>query len=331
MWWMLGAAFASYGVPVDGHPGWEDRAIHLWTNAARMAPEHWTDDYFDGGCGLAEFQAGERTPDPPLKWHDDLGRAARFHSQDMVDNRFFAHESSDGTPFDQRIVRFYSGLASGENIARGYQTSRNAVLRGWMCSPGHRANIMRDMFDEIGTSRVAGTYTQNFGADGTGPRPVNIALHDPEEPSDYVTFWSDVWVDPGTLEAAVVVLDGVETPLALEAGEAGRGLYRVRVPVPAAVDDDPELGEPCHRWWVEVRTTDGAVARYPEIGAYGFGACVFDDPAGWLADDGELEADGCGGCDGVGGGAAWTALLALGALRRRRRALPDPERACDGR
>jgi uncharacterized protein (TIGR03382 family) len=281
-----------------------------------MAPEAFAADYADGGCTLGEFKPNERQPVPPLKWNDDLGRAARYHTNDMVENNFFSHSSYDGTPFEQRITRFYSGLASGENIARGYQTSRNAVLRGWMCSAGHRANIMRDMFDEIGTSRIRGTYTQNFGADGAGPRPVSIALSDPERPVDAVTFWSDVWVDPGTLDRAVVVLNGEEWPMTLDAGETGRGLYRARVLLGSSAEADSPA---CSAWYVQVHTTSGAVTRYPEVGLYGWGDCPFDDVVtGFMFVDPHDAEGACEGCSGTGAPVAWPLLLLAAAVRRRR-------------
>ena len=52
---------------------------------------------------------------------------------------------------------------AGENIAKGYQ-SPEAVVRGWMNSPGHRANILNSSYTHIGVGYVAsGNYwTQMF-------------------------------------------------------------------------------------------------------------------------------------------------------------------------
>ena len=72
----------------------------------------------------------------------ELSRVARYKSQDMVDNRYFAHNSPVyGTPF-QMIKSFgISYRTAGENIAYGYKTPQ-AVVDGWMNSSGHRANIL---------------------------------------------------------------------------------------------------------------------------------------------------------------------------------------------
>lgn len=78
---------------------------------------------------------------PALTWNTDLALVAQAHSQDMVARDFFAHTNPDGqSPFDriQSAGISYSGAA--ENIAAGYPTGE-AVLSGWLGSPGHKSNI----------------------------------------------------------------------------------------------------------------------------------------------------------------------------------------------
>lgn len=53
-----------------------------------------------------------------------------------------------------RIEGVHPGTAAGEDIAAGYP-SVDAVVAGWMDSPGHRANILGD-FDRIGVGRALG-------------------------------------------------------------------------------------------------------------------------------------------------------------------------------
>lgn len=94
----------------------------------------------------------------------ELSRVARFKSQDMVDNRYFAHTSPTyGTPF-QMIKSFgLSFRTAGENIAYGQRTPQ-AVVNAWMNSSGHRANILNPSYTQIGVGYVAnGHYwTQMF-------------------------------------------------------------------------------------------------------------------------------------------------------------------------
>lgn len=272
-WYLVATALAGYGDPLDGHPIWEDRANHFWTNAARVAPEHWLDEYDAGRCRPQDFRADERVPKPGLLWNHSLGRAARVHTDDMVDNDHFAHASSDGTAWDERVRRFYPTGRIGENIAWGYASSRQAVLSGWMCSAGHRANIMSDRFDEIGASGRERRYTQNFGGRNRPVRAVASGLHLPENPTTEVTIAADAWTDPSLFVEAVAVLDGDVHPMELVAGEHGRGVYAVAIPTDGG----------CHAWYVEIVEGDRAV-RYPEHGSYGWGGCAWDDaPTRWLA------------------------------------------------
>lgn len=90
----------------------------------------------------------------PLAYDWELSRVARYKSQDMKDNRYFAHTSPVyGTPGE--MVRSFgiSYRSVGENIARGYRTPQ-AVVDGWMNSPGHRANILNAKYTKIGVGYV---------------------------------------------------------------------------------------------------------------------------------------------------------------------------------
>ncbi len=100
----------------------------------------------------------------PLTYDWQLGRVARYKSQDMKDNRYFSHTSPVyGSPF--RMIKDFgiSYKSAGENIARGYTTPQ-AVVNGWMNSSGHRANILNESYTHMGVGYVAeGNYwTQMF-------------------------------------------------------------------------------------------------------------------------------------------------------------------------
>ena len=51
---------AGYGVPVDGYPSAEERALVMWTNAARVDPTEFTSDYKAGGCTTDDFSSDEK-------------------------------------------------------------------------------------------------------------------------------------------------------------------------------------------------------------------------------------------------------------------------------
>lgn len=99
-----------------------------------------------------------------LNLNSGLSDVARAKSQDMCDNKYFSHTSPTyGSPFDMMKSFGISYRTAGENIAMGYRTPE-AVVDGWMNSPGHRANILNNSFTQIGVGYVAsGNYwTQMF-------------------------------------------------------------------------------------------------------------------------------------------------------------------------
>ncbi|TMR32778.1 CAP domain-containing protein [Nonomuraea zeae] len=100
----------------------------------------------------------------PLVHDAKLHLAAERHSADMAANNYFDHDSRDGRSFDQRIkAAGFAFRLAGENIAKGQPTAA-AVVRDWLDSPGHRANIMNCSFTHIGVGHAAKgpTWTQDF-------------------------------------------------------------------------------------------------------------------------------------------------------------------------
>jgi uncharacterized protein YkwD len=109
---------------------------------------------------------------PSLRENTKLRRAAEGHSGAMVAGRFFAHESPAGADMSDRILRTgYArgqGWSLGENIAWGTGRLATAaqIQRAWMESPGHRANILRRQFREIGIGIAIGAPVDPAGLDG---------------------------------------------------------------------------------------------------------------------------------------------------------------------
>ncbi|MFF9899451.1 sigma-70 family RNA polymerase sigma factor [Streptomyces longispororuber] len=104
----------------------------------------------------------------PLTHNSKLATAAQRHSADMRARNYFDHTSPDGTDPGQRITAAgYKWSTYGENIARGQQSAA-AVMKSWMNSDGHRANILNCSFKELGVGIEEGSggpwWTQNFGA-----------------------------------------------------------------------------------------------------------------------------------------------------------------------
>lgn len=101
---------------------------------------------------------------PPLTENWELSRVARYKSQDMKDKSYFSHTSPTyGSPFNMMKSFGLSYRTAGENIAKGQRTPQE-VVKAWMNSSGHRANILNSSYTKIGVGYVAdGHYwTQMF-------------------------------------------------------------------------------------------------------------------------------------------------------------------------
>ncbi|SEL01058.1 CAP domain-containing protein [Nonomuraea pusilla] len=106
----------------------------------------------------------------PLKHDPRLREAAYGHSADMAARGYFDHTSQDGRDVMDRIraAGFTGGSAWAENIAMGQPTPA-AVVKGWMTSTGHRANIMNCSYTLIGVGAAKDAkgqiyWTQDFAA-----------------------------------------------------------------------------------------------------------------------------------------------------------------------
>ncbi|HSH35488.1 CAP domain-containing protein [Schnuerera sp.] len=102
----------------------------------------------------------------PFTYSEELSKVARIKSQDMANKNYFSHNSPTyGSPFDMMKSFGIKYRTAGENIAKGY-FSAESVVKGWMNSSGHRANILNPNFGTIGVGYVkanATTYwTQMF-------------------------------------------------------------------------------------------------------------------------------------------------------------------------
>ena len=108
-----------------------------------------------GRCGGKRFQ-----PAATVRWNSTLARAARSHSKDMADRNRLSHEGAGRSTVERRVGRAgYIWRAVGENVAGGLDSSE-AVVSGWLKSPGHCANIMEPAFIEIGAACAQNTRSR---------------------------------------------------------------------------------------------------------------------------------------------------------------------------
>lgn len=100
----------------------------------------------------------------PLELDLRLSQSARRHSKEMVELRYFAHDSPTETErsFGMRIRNAGYEEAAGENIAAGVGTGREAFRMWFDSPPHHKGMVMRDA-TALGVGRWNRHWTQNFG------------------------------------------------------------------------------------------------------------------------------------------------------------------------
>ena len=96
-----------------------------------------------------------------------LNVAAAGHSKDMARTGKFSHIGSNGSDFVTRAKLAHYPAPSAENVAFGFRTGLD-VVKAWMASPEHRANILNCQSTKVGIAvafAADGTsyYTQDFG------------------------------------------------------------------------------------------------------------------------------------------------------------------------
>ncbi len=112
-----------------------------------------------------------RTGLGPLTAHPLLSASAQAYARWMADETFFSHTDPEGRSSLDRIrdTGYLSPpcdcewqYAVGENLAR-HQKTPAEVVRAWMDSPDHRANILHPLFAELGVGFADGYWVQHFG------------------------------------------------------------------------------------------------------------------------------------------------------------------------
>jgi uncharacterized protein YkwD len=90
---------------------------------------------------------------PALTWNDQVAKAARRHTEALLENQQLSHQFPGEPSLPERIgatgVRF---TLAAENVARtGYVEDVHLAL---MSSPGHRANILSSRYNAVGIGLV---------------------------------------------------------------------------------------------------------------------------------------------------------------------------------
>ena len=137
--------------------------IFCGVNAARdvLAQEEEQSEEIDPADGEQELFAlinqDRRTAGlPPLTWDNRLAAIARSHSREMATLRFVAHVSPTTGDAEARVRTAGLGFpVVSENV--GYEGGIKPAHRGFMASPGHRANVLNSKLTHVGIGVIVGT------------------------------------------------------------------------------------------------------------------------------------------------------------------------------
>ena len=93
----------------------------------------------------------------PLSLNSTLSLAAQKKAENMFSENYWSHYSPDGkTPWDFILGAGYKFEYAGENLAKNFLFS-NGVVDAWMNSTaGHRENILKREYTEVGYAIVNG-------------------------------------------------------------------------------------------------------------------------------------------------------------------------------
>lgn len=99
---------------------------------------------------------------PNLTWNDTLAEIARTHSQNMANGSVaFGHDGFNNR-FEE-ISRRIRPSYVGENVASNtYDDPASTAVKGWLNSPGHKANIENRLFQQSAMGVAEGPDKEYF-------------------------------------------------------------------------------------------------------------------------------------------------------------------------
>ena len=95
--------------------------------------------------------------------HPSLLSASAQKSQDMIDRDYFNHIDPDGNYIWGKIVAagYTPYQLLGENLAVDFATSEG-IVKAWLDSPSHRANLLNTQFVDQGLTALYGDYQGRY-------------------------------------------------------------------------------------------------------------------------------------------------------------------------
>jgi uncharacterized protein YkwD len=152
--------------------------------------------------------------DNQLTLNSQLDQAAQNKANDMVLSNYWSHTSPSGkTPWTFIMGSGYKFQAAGENLAYGF-TSASSVLKAWMNSPDHRANILNKNYSDVGFGVAQSNNYMGKGpstivvaeyAEPLGANPVSSGLQTINEPSSQTISRFQSLTGSSSLTAELVI------------------------------------------------------------------------------------------------------------------------------
>lgn len=108
----------------------------------------------------------------PLKLYAPINETAQIKAEDLYKTGKFNHYSTNlGWFYDQFNAAGIAYTSGAENIAAG-QSSVSHVMKSWMNSPGHKANILNKKMTCLGVGYFKGYWVQQFTDTSVSGEPI---------------------------------------------------------------------------------------------------------------------------------------------------------------
>jgi uncharacterized protein YkwD len=101
---------------------------------------------------LLELTNQERKKEklPLLRPNPVLFTTARAHAANMARQKKMLHVLDGKNVYERLDKAGYDWALAGENLGRTKDASLEDLMQGWMKSKGHRKNILKDRYTEVG-------------------------------------------------------------------------------------------------------------------------------------------------------------------------------------
>ncbi|WP_130859801.1 CAP-associated domain-containing protein [Gracilibacillus phocaeensis] len=97
-----------------------------------------------------------------LSWDERTAKVAKSHSEEMREEEFFSHSSSNGEGLVKRLdMAGIDYTAAGENIAM-HSPDAVEVIHQWLHHKGQREALLKEEYTHLGVGVHRTHYTQNF-------------------------------------------------------------------------------------------------------------------------------------------------------------------------